>query len=216
MERTYNVSGEGTMGDNWHEAKEKLRQDLLRDGFEQHGITFDFKPMIDPNNEHDVTLTVQEDGDELEVYINGLYMNNVKFDDLSEEMKEQIGLINHTKPDMIVTQGSKALPEPKDMTLHVFDDDTRRLWITCDVTEVFPDDPGKGTPIIVHANIDDERFSSTLACALDQGILEHNLANYEHELRNDAYHALEMVGNRAHEWLNMAVSYIKVYGQPKR
>lgn len=64
----------------------------------------------------------------------------------------------------------------------------RRITLTLDTSEVFPSDPGNGTPAMIYFKQGSTKYSATYNCVMDTGEIE----NYE-------------VTDRVYTWLdNMA------------
>jgi hypothetical protein len=106
---------------------------------------------------------------------------------------------------MIQTNLSKDAPQVK--TIIVTDD----IEIVLDPSEIYPDDPGNGTPVMVYKTVGREKYSSTWNCANGTGTLEGreeivDLTAYE--LRAMDEHAEEVDA-----WIN--AEYDRIEGKAK-
>lgn len=209
IEDTIDVSGRGSMQENYDEAEIEVSKRLKGGGYSAKDTDFEFEPVMDiAPSELPLEITSAQDGDMLEFYMGGYYFMSAKFDDLSDEVKEVLGLI-HDEDSV-----TNTVVKPTDQTLHVYNHGQTRVWIDCEVSEVFPDDPGQGSPLTVYLtrNIDGELWSGSLAMALDQGVLHRD--DLEYELHSLIMKKLESHSKKAFDWLEETVNYIKTHGRP--
>ena len=206
IERVYETSGAGSLEDNEKEARNLLQVDMNNGNIPEYDIAYDFKPVLGKNYFYaDVRLNLVNNT--VEFYADGVYLASTYYKDLDNAIRARLDLIKkETLPDA-----------PEDMTLHVFrnSESDISIWVECKVDEIFPDDPGRGTPLMVYMTSNGKECSSTLHCALDQGVLESNSNDFaEQPLGTEQFRNLQAVGKHAIDWLDEATEYIRKYGKP--